>query len=85
MNGLEKLREQFPQMISNVRGRGLMCAFDLPSGDIRDKAIGAMAASDLLVLSSGHQSIRFRPALNLSIDEASEGLRRMEKAIKTLA
>lgn len=85
MAGLERLSEQFPTLVSNVRGRGLMCAFDLPSGEIRGKAIGAMAENDLLVLASGHQSIRFRPALNLSSDEAAEGLRRMEKALKQLA
>jgi acetylornithine/succinyldiaminopimelate/putrescine aminotransferase len=39
----------------------------------------------VMVLSSGHQSARFRPALNLSMDEAAEGIRRMEKALQTLA
>ncbi|HEY5611819.1 MAG TPA: L-lysine 6-transaminase [Thermoanaerobaculia bacterium] len=82
---LERFAEEFPNLVSNVRGRGLMAAFDLPSGDVRDKAIEAMAANDLLVLASGHQSIRFRPALNLSMDEASEGIRRIEKALQQVA
>ncbi len=71
-----------PKVITNVRGRGLMCAFDLPSGEIRDKAIDAMEANDLLVLSSGHQSIRFRPGLNLASEEASEGISRIEKSLR---
>jgi L-lysine 6-transaminase len=79
--GLESLQAQFPGVVTNVRGRGLFCAFDLPSGDIRDKAINAMEANELLVLSSGHRSIRFRPALNLTMDEANEGLRRIEKSL----
>jgi L-lysine 6-transaminase len=82
MAGLEKLAQQFPQLITNVRGRGLMCAFDLPNGDIRGKAIDAMEANDLLVLASGHQSIRFRPGLTLTSEEAAEGIRRMEKSLK---
>jgi len=83
--GLERLAEKLPDTVSNVRGRGLFCAFDLPSGDVRDKAINAMEENELLVLSSGHRSIRFRPALNLSMDEATEGLNRMEKSLGQIA
>ncbi|HJT18133.1 MAG TPA: L-lysine 6-transaminase [Thermoanaerobaculia bacterium] len=82
---LQRFAQDFPNLVSNVRGRGLMAAFDLPSGDIRDKAIKAMMQNDVMVLASGHQSIRFRPPLNLSNEEAAEGIRRMEKALKQLA
>ncbi|MBI2214589.1 MAG: L-lysine 6-transaminase [Acidobacteria bacterium] len=85
LGGLEKLAEKLPAMVSNVRGRGLFCAFDLPTGDVRDKAINAMEANELLVLASGHRSIRFRPALNLTLDEATEGLKRMEKSLGQIA
>ena len=82
---LSRFANEFPNLVTNVRGRGLMTAFDLPSGEQRDTAIKAMMMQDVMVLSSGHQSIRFRPALNLSMDEAAEGIRRMEKALKELA
>jgi L-lysine 6-transaminase len=82
---LQRFGEEFPNLVSNVRGRGLMTAFDLPSGDIRDAALKAFMANDVMVLSSGHLSARFRPPLNLSIDEAAEGIRRMEKALQELA
>jgi len=82
---LDRFAQEFPNLVSNVRGRGLMAAFDLPSGEIRDNALNAFMATDVMVLSSGHQSARFRPPLNLSMDEAGEGIRRMEKALKTLA
>jgi len=39
----------------------------------------------VMVLSSGHRSARFRPPLNLSMDEAAEGIKRMEKALQELA
>jgi L-lysine 6-transaminase len=81
---LQRFAEEFPSLVSNVRGRGLMCAFDLPSGEIRDNALRAFMAHDVMVLSSGHQSARFRPPLNLSMDEAAEGIRRMEQALKEL-
>ena len=82
---LERFATVFPNLVSNVRGRGLMAAFDLPNGDIRGAAIKAMMQNDVMVLASGHQSIRFRPPLNLSSEEAAEGIRRMEKALKQLA
>ena len=82
---LERFQEEFPRLVSNVRGRGLMAAFDLPSSEVRDAALKAFMANDVMVLSSGHRSARFRPPLNLSMDEAAEGIRRMEAALKTLS
>jgi len=82
---LERFARELSSLVSNVRGRGLMAAFDLPSGDLRDAAIKAMMQNDVMVLASGHQSIRFRPPLNLSTEEAAEGIRRMEKAFGHLA
>jgi L-lysine 6-transaminase len=82
---LQRFGDEFPNLVSNVRGRGLMTAFDLPSGDVRDAALQAFMANDVMVLSSGHRSARFRPPLNLSMDEAAEGIKRMEKALQELA
>lgn len=85
MGELQRFQEQFPSLVSNVRGRGLMCAFDLPDGDVRKKALSSFMNQNMLVLASGARSARFRPPLNLSMDEAAEGIRRMEKALKELA
>ena len=82
---LNQFHEKFRGLVTNVRGLGLMAAFDLPSGEIRANAIKIMAQNDLFVLASGHQSIRFRPALNLSMDEAQEAITRIEKSLKSLA
>jgi L-lysine 6-transaminase len=82
---LERFAGEFPKLVSNVRGRGLMAALDLPSTELRDQAIKLMMQHDVMVLASGHQSLRFRPPLNLSMDEAEEGIRRMEKALQHLA
>ncbi len=82
---LQRFAGEFPSLVSNVRGRGLMAAFDLPSKEIRDNALKAFMANDVMVLASGYCSARFRPPLNLSMDEAAEGIRRMERALKELA
>ncbi len=59
--GSSALAEAFPSSCSNVRGRGLMCAFDLPDGDDPGQGDQRHGGERLLVLASGHQSIRFRP------------------------
>jgi L-lysine 6-transaminase len=82
---LQRFAADFPSLVSNVRGRGLMAAFDLPNGETRDAALNSFMDHDVMVLSSGHQSARFRPPLNLSMEEAAEGIRRMESALKDLA
>ncbi|HEV7767573.1 MAG TPA: L-lysine 6-transaminase [Thermoanaerobaculia bacterium] len=82
---LDRFSQEFPNLVSNVRGRGLMAAFDLPSAEVRDATLKSFMAHDMLALASGARSARIRPALNLSMDEAAEGIRRMEKALKELA
>lgn len=82
---LHRFESEFPALVTNVRGRGLMAAFDLPSPEIRNNALKAFMEHDTMVLASGQRSARFRPALNLSMEEATEGIRRMEKALKELA
>ncbi|MHA1355056.1 MAG: aminotransferase class III-fold pyridoxal phosphate-dependent enzyme, partial [Candidatus Heimdallarchaeota archaeon] len=51
--------------LTNERGRGLMCAFDLPSSKFRDDLRKRLFKNNLLVLASGAKSIRFRPPLHL--------------------
>jgi L-lysine 6-transaminase len=82
---LERFSQTFPRLVSNVRGRGLMAALDLPNGEVRDATIKTLLANDVMVLASGHHSLRFRPPLNLSMDEAAEGIRRMETALQQMA
>ncbi|HVX47663.1 MAG TPA: L-lysine 6-transaminase [Mycobacteriales bacterium] len=55
--------------IGNVRGRGLMIAFDLSSPEQRDTVLAGLREEHVLALPSGERAIRFRPALNVSQDE----------------
>lgn len=81
---VERLREleaEFPGVVTNVRGRGLFCALDLPDKAMRDRALAACLENGMIGLASGHSAMRFRPALNLSRDEADEGVRKLRRAI----
>jgi len=81
---LEALADEFPRFVSNVRGRGLLCAFDCPGRDERDRLIEKAREKRLLVLPAGEVSIRLRPALTVSPAEIEEAGRRLRDAIAAL-
>ena len=55
--------------ISNVRGRGLMIAFDLETPERRNEVIKKIE-ENMFVLKSGQKSIRLRPHLDFKMGEA---------------
>lgn len=56
--------------ISDVRGRGLMCAFSLPTPEERDRLVERLWADErVILLPSGTNSVRFRPPLIVSAEE----------------
>ena len=67
--------------MTNVRGRGLFIAFDLPDKAMRDRTLAACLENGMMGLASGANAIRFRPHLVLSKDEADEGVRKLRRAI----
>ncbi len=78
---LRELAEEFPGVMSNVRGRGLFIAFDLPDKAMRDRTLAACLENGMMGLASGASAIRFRPHLILSKDEADEGVRKLRRAL----
>ncbi|MBM3329618.1 MAG: L-lysine 6-transaminase [Calditrichaeota bacterium] len=78
---LHTLQARHAGKVSNARGRGLMCAFDLPSTAERNDLRKRLFDAGLLVLNSGERSIRFRPALNLTAVEAAEGVAIIDRAL----
>ena len=55
--------------ISNVRGKGLMIAFDLPDEKSRDKMM-ELLSENMIALKCGSKSIRLRPHLTFSKEDA---------------
>lgn len=70
--------------ISNVRGRGLMIAFDLPDSATRDAVTGVAYEQHLLLLGSGTHSIRLRPFLDVTVDAVEDILTGVEQAVRTV-
>jgi L-lysine 6-transaminase len=74
---LRKLQAEEPT-ITGARGRGLFLAFDLPDAKTREEMWKGLFDLGVLTLRSGAQSIRFRPALDITtevVDEAMDLLR----------
>jgi len=72
LDELNNIARRNPVMTA-VRGRGLLLAFDLPSHEMRDRFWKGAFELGLLVVRSGERSIRLRPVLDVSdgvIDEA---------------
>lgn len=82
--GLESLQKNYPETVFNVRNRGLFGAFDLKSGEERDKSIELIAKEGAIMLGCGTKSIRFRPHLNISRSEIDQGIDMINQALKHL-
>ena len=81
LKDLEELGNRHEQ-VTNVRGRGLLCAFDLPDEATRDRMIDqAHTEQRVLLLGCGERSIRLRPALTIAEDELARGLEALDALI----
>lgn len=80
---LGKIAEKYDQ-VSNVRGRGLLTAFDFPSKEMRDKFIQKGMEQNVMFLGCGNNSIRFRPALIVEPNHIDAGLEVMEQILPSL-
>jgi L-lysine 6-transaminase len=83
---LTEVARRHAGLIRNARGRGLMCAFDLPTTADRDALLTILREEEkVLLLPCGTVSIRFRPALTITEDELAVGLKALERALDRLA
>jgi L-lysine 6-transaminase len=78
---LSEVEQEFPSIIHNTRGRGLFCAFDMPSPDKRLELRQRVFDKGLLLIGCGERTIRFRPPLNLSESEVDEGIEIIRKSL----
>ena len=84
LNKINELEEEFPAFITNSRGLGLFCAFDLPSPIERDKLVSEMYKNHLMILGCGIKSIRFRPHLTVTESEINFAIDVIKKSINNI-
>jgi len=85
LSELLDLRDRHPGLVTNVRGRGLMCAIDLPDPEVRGQVVAALREASVLVLACGERTIRFRPALNVTTDELRAGAGALDTVLAQLS
>jgi L-lysine 6-transaminase len=85
LSGLHDLGQRHPHLVSNVRGRGLMCAIDLPDAKCRDQVVAGLRDERVLALPCGERSVRFRPALSVTEDELGIGLAALHRVLSRVA
>ena len=83
-NQLNKVQEKYESLVSNIRGRGLFLAFDLPTAEQRDKFRAEALNQGMLVLPCGEKSIRFRPSLNITNEIVDEAISIVDKCLNVL-
>ena len=81
---LQNLSNEFPKLVSNPRGKGLMCAFDLPNGKTRNEVLGKLIEKQLLILGCGDNAIRFRPHLIVTQNEIQNGINIIREVLETI-
>jgi L-lysine 6-transaminase len=78
---LEELAAEFPVLVLDPRGRGLMCAFSMPSAAQRDQLVSKLWDRRVIMLASGPDSVRFRPALTVSLADLDAAVYEVRAAL----
>ncbi|MBF4479722.1 L-lysine 6-transaminase precursor [Rhodococcus rhodochrous J3] len=79
LSGLQQIAARRP-VVTEPRGRGLMCAVDLPTPEIRDEVLRRLYRDEhVLVIGTGTRGIRFRPPLIVTTHELDEALDALDR------
>ena len=82
---LDQLAHDFPGVVLDPRGRGLMCAFSLPTAADRDELIRGLWRRGVIALPAGPDGVRFRPALTVSRAELDVAIGAVRGALAAMA
>ena len=83
LGGLRDLAAKHP-MVSDVRGRGLMCALTLPNTELRNEVIRRLRTEHhVVMLGCGPASVRVRPALTITAGELDRALAALDEVLST--
>jgi L-lysine 6-transaminase len=81
LNGLQKIAAEYPEVVFNPRGRGLMCAISFKTLEMRDLVLEGLARHFIIILGCGGNSIRFRPPLCIDADSINFVLEALRETI----
>jgi 4-aminobutyrate aminotransferase len=84
-DGLRELRAEHPDLVTDVRGKGLMIGIEFASPELAEAVQFEAFERGLLVLECGRQTVRMCPPLTIAEDEMATGLRIFAEAIAEVA
>ncbi len=84
---LECLRQKYPQVLKEVRGKGLLIGMEFPAQEVGWKVASGLFRRGVLVAGtySKAQVIRIEPALGIPLELLQEMLNRLEDTFKEIA
>lgn len=84
LKNLIALQNEFPNLISQARGLGLLCSFDMPDPDIRKKFLDELYKNKMIMLGCGVKTVRFRTPLIVSKEEIDKGISIIRETLNSL-
>jgi L-lysine 6-transaminase len=83
LRGLVALASRFAQVLHNPRGRGLMCAVDLPNRRARDDILQRLYRNErVIALPCGDVGLRFRPSLTITEEQIEIALQSLRRCLE---
>jgi hypothetical protein len=83
-SGLEALVRDYPEIVKNVRGAGVMLGFDVQRSDLSDALLDRTFRRGLVLLPAGQRSVRFYPRYDTEPSAIAEALSILRQAIEDL-
>jgi 4-aminobutyrate aminotransferase len=85
LRGLRPLLEHFPDLVCDVRGKGLMIGVQFDSGDTAEAVQMQAFERGLLVLEAGDDCVRMSPPLVVSAEEMATAIRIFGESVAHVA
>ncbi len=84
IDGLQKIKVKYSELVGPVRGKGLLCAFELDSDQMVTKVTDAALNRGLLVTPTRNRIIRLIPPLIVTEEEIARGLELLDSALASV-
>ncbi len=81
---LKEMANKYPNLFTEEVGLGLMRGLRAKDNETMKAVLSASMQNRLIVLPAGKNTVRFLPALTITLAEIDEGFKRFEKAISSL-
>jgi L-lysine 6-transaminase len=82
---LADLAAAHPELVGDVRGLGLMWAFDLPDPALRKEVLDRLRRHHrVLLLPGGPRAVRFRPSLTIGLGELDKAVAAVDAVLTSL-